>query len=90
MDLTTLVATGTIGWVFLIGLETVRGCLAGHVPSAILSGSILAILTVNLWALVPSLFGLDQNLFRYVMGWMIAGVPFVFVTGRIFIWSQFL
>lgn len=80
MNLTWMTATGTTGFLILVAANTFRGCSAGHAPSALLSGFILGILSVEVWAIAPTQFGLNQNYFRYVLGWVIAIAPFALLA----------
>lgn len=75
-----MIATGTTGFLILVAVDTIRGCSAGHAPSALLSALILGILSVEVWAIAPAQFGLDQSQFRYALGWVVAIAPFAFLA----------
>ena len=82
MNLAWMTATGTIGFLILVVANSFRGCRAGHAPLALLSGLILGILSVEVWAIVPEQFGLDRSSYRYVLGWAVAIAPFAILTRR--------
>lgn len=85
MNLTWMIATGTLGFLILVAVDTIRGCSDGNAPSSLLSGLVLCILSVEFWAIAPAQFGLDQSLFCYVLGWIGAIAPFVLLARRIIV-----
>jgi hypothetical protein len=85
MNYAALIAIGAIGWLLLIVRSTIRGCIAGHAPLALLSCLILSILVIDVWAIAP--FQMEGRFARSVTLWLLwpaAVFPYVALLYRLF------
>jgi len=84
MDHAALTATGTLTWVAAIVVSTMRGCVAGHAPTAALDFLVLTPVTISVWAIAPDYFHLEERPLGALIGWAAALTPLLYLGYQFF------
>ena len=77
MDYSALTATGTIGWLLVVGWSMARGCFAGQALGSIFAAVLESFLVVEFWAIAPVHLGADSHHPPLLPLWVAAIFPYV-------------